>query len=72
MTETPTTPLFVVKGDASAEEVAALAAVLQGLASGASGTVEKHPVREWAAPHRLVRTTLPPGPSGWRSSAMPR
>lgn len=71
MTDT-TTPLFLVKGDASAEEVAALVAVLRGLAAGASTTAAEQPVSEWAAPHRLVRRTWPSGPGGWRSSALPR
>lgn len=72
MTETPVSPLFVVRGDASAEEVAALAAVLHGVASAPAGAAEKETVREWAAPHRLVRSAPAPGPAGWRSSAMPR
>ena len=69
---TPTTPpLFLIKGTATAEEVAALTVVLQGIAA-ASVPVEE-PVRsEWAAPRRRVRTTYPAGPGGWRSSALPR
>jgi hypothetical protein len=65
-------PLFAIKGDATAEEVAALTAVLTGIAA-ASGTPEPpRPRSEWAAHHRKVRTSFPSGPGGWRSSAMPR
>ena len=66
--------LRVVKGDATPEEVAALTAVLQGVASAqaaaAGGT--KKPRSEWSAHHRKARPTFPSGPGGWRSSAMPR
>ena len=65
-------PLFVVNGDASAEEVAALTAVLQGLAAAGTATGPEKPRSEWSAHHRKVRSVLPSGPGGWRSSAMPR
>jgi hypothetical protein len=69
-----TTPLFVIDGDATPEEVAALTAVLQGVAAAgaaaAGGT--KKPRSEWSAHHRKARPTFPSGPGGWRSSAMPR
>lgn len=66
-------PLFLVKGDASAEEVAALVAVLQGLAAGAAATGQgRRPAPEWSSPHRLVRSSYPSRPGGWRSSALPR
>ena len=66
-------PLLVVKGDASAEEVAALVAVLQGLAAASAGGGDApQPTSEWSAHHRKVRTPLAPGRGGWRSSALPR
>ena len=66
-----TRPLFVVKGDATAEEVAALVAVLHGIGRGS--TQAPRPRRSsWAAPHRAARSPLSPGPAGWRSSALPR
>jgi hypothetical protein len=66
-------PLFVVDGDATAEEVAALTAVLQGLAAAATaGGETRTPRSEWSAHHRKTRPTFPSGPGGWRSSAMPR
>ena len=67
------TPLLrVVKGDATPEEVAALVAVLLGVASGGCADAEAAPRPEWSAPHRTVRRPLLSGPGGWRSSALPR
>ena len=65
-------PLLVVKGDASAEEVAALVAVLQGLAAATPAGDAPKPRSEWSSHHRKVRTPLAPGRGGWRSSALPR
>jgi hypothetical protein len=61
--------LRVLTPSATAEEVAALVAVLSSL-----GSTEPHrePAREWAAAHRKLRRTLPHGPGGWRASALPR
>jgi hypothetical protein len=64
-------PLFAVKGDATPEEVAALVAVLQGIAASAAPPEQK-PRSEWSAHHRKARPSLHAGPGGWRSSAMPR
>ena len=63
-------PLFSVKGDATPEEVAALVAVLQGIAASAAPPPAK-PRSEWSAHHRKARRSLPSGPGGWRSSSMP-
>ena len=63
--------LQIVRGDATPEEVAALVAVVAVLGSaGAERPRRRTP--EWSAHHRKVRTTLPHGPGGWRSSALPR
>jgi hypothetical protein len=63
--------LRVVKGDATPEEVAALVAVVAALGNrGAEPPRRRTP--EWSAHHRTVRRTLPHGPGGWRSSALPR
>jgi hypothetical protein len=64
-------PMLVILGDASDEEVAALLAVLQGLAA-ARRPPSKRPRREWSAPHRAVGRSAVAGPGGWRSSALPR
>ena len=68
--ETP--PLFLVKGDASPEEVAALTVVLQGIAAAAAPAEEPEVTSEWSAHHRKLRPSYLSGPGGWRSSALPR
>ncbi len=62
--------LRVVHGDATAEEVAALVAVLAGLGSDEPPAPRHRP--EWQSPHRSVRQTLSHGPGGWRASGLPR
>ena len=64
-------PLFAIRGDATAEEVAALVAVLQGLAASAAPPSPR-PRSQWASPARAVRSTPAVGPGGWRTSALPR
>ena len=71
MTE-DSTPLVLIKGDATEEEVAALVAVLQGIASSGVAAEEPAQVSQWGSPHRKVRATYPHGPGGWRASALPR
>ena len=63
--------LRVVNGEATPEEVAALVAVVAALASGGAEP-PKRSTPEWSAHHRKMRRTLPHGPGGWRSSALPR
>ena len=63
--------LFVVKGEATPEEIAALTVVLQATAA-APAAVPRPPRPEWSAPHRLVRRPHQAGPGGWRSSSLPR
>ena len=71
-TEAPRPPLFAIKGDASPEEVAALVAVLQGIAaSNAGGTAAGPPPSRWASPRRAVRRPLSAGPGGWQTSGLP-
>ena len=69
-------PLVLIKGDADEEEVAALVAVLQGVASAsaaAAAASDEQPSRSvWASPARGVRTPHHSGPGGWRASALPR
>ena len=62
--------LRVVRGDATPEEIAALVAVIGSLGGDEAPAPRRTP--EWSAHHRKVRTTLPHGPGGWRSSALPR
>jgi hypothetical protein len=63
--------LQVVNPDATPEEIAALVAVFSALGSGdVAPPKRKRP--EWSSPARMHRRTLPHGPGGWRSSALPR
>jgi hypothetical protein len=68
--------LRVVRGDATAEEIAALVASLMAVAAARSRAAEgakRAPVRsQWNAPARRVRAALRPSPGGWRGSALPR
>jgi hypothetical protein len=66
-------PLLVIKGDATAEEVAALTAVLQALAAAGSAGREdrRKPRSEWSAHHRRMSRPLAAGPGAWRASGLP-
>jgi hypothetical protein len=66
----------IVGGAATAEEIAALAAVLAAMAAAASerdAALARGPVRVsgWAERSRLVRRPLAHSPGGWRASARP-
>ncbi|MBA3368658.1 MAG: acyl-CoA carboxylase subunit epsilon [Geodermatophilaceae bacterium] len=63
--------LRIVRGEPSAEEVAALVSVLTAVA-GARREAVMPPAHGWSAPSRSVRTPLSPGHGGWRTSALPR
>ncbi len=68
-------PLFVVRGDASAEEVAALVAVLQAVAVAGTAAAPPPAPAAWSAHHRRVRRSheVPvSGRGGWRASTLPR
>src|ERR1035438_10386610 len=64
----------VVSGDATAEEIAALTAVLAALAAaGRRNQVPTRPtaVSGWADRSRLLRSPLAPAPPRWRGAARP-
>jgi hypothetical protein len=61
--------LRVVTGEPSAEELAALVAVLASLGGPATAPTRRTPV--WNAPSRLVRSTHRRGPGAWRASGLP-
>lgn len=68
--ETPaaTAPLFsVVKGEPSAEELAALAAVVLSLAGADAAEAKKPSVRHWVRRQQL-RLAPTPGPGAWKRS----
>lgn len=67
MTEPPF--LRVVRGEPTAEELAALVAVLA--ARAAAAPVQPRPRSAWADPASRLRVPLTPGPAAWRRSALP-
>ena len=70
MTEPPF--LRVVRGEPTAEELAALVAVLAVRAGAAAGAGTGAGARSaWADPAARLRAPLAPGPSAWRRSALP-
>ena len=73
---TVSTPyLRIVRGDANAEEIAALVATLTAVAvarSSAADRSEPRPVTpNWNARARLLRAPVHPAAGGWRRSALP-
>jgi hypothetical protein len=77
-------PVHLVRGNASPEELSALIAVVAvltaaggdvggpGLTDRPSSGSRQYPRSRWSSPPRMVRTTHPHGPGGWRASAFPR
>ena len=69
--ETTRPALRVVKGDPTAEELAALVAVVASLGGGAEAPATRRtPV--WNAPSRIQRGALRPGSGAWRQSGLPQ
>jgi hypothetical protein len=75
-------PLVVIRGEATAQEVAALVAVLEAVAAARaaeraaeeSARAGRRLVSEWSAPRHRVRgsRSLPASaPGGWRASGLP-
>ena len=70
--------LRVIRGDANAEEIAALVAALTALTavaaarSAASASARPEPAADnWNSRARLLRTPVHPAAGGWRRSALP-
>ena len=64
--------LRVIRGDASAEEIAALVAVLMSRAADDdSPSAAQLPRSAWADRSALLRRPVLPGPGAWRRSALP-
>jgi len=66
--------LRVVRGDATAEEIAALVTALAAVAAARAraAAVQPAPARSnWNDPARRMRTPVHPGPGRWRRSALP-
>jgi hypothetical protein len=69
----PEPVVTIVRGNPSAEQVAALVAVLAMRGARSAGATRARGVRsEWAARSRLLRAPLERGAGGWRASARPR
>lgn len=62
--------LQVVAGNPSAEELAALVAVLSAAGTGAEAAPTRQ-VSAWADPSRGVRVTTYPGRGAWRTGSWP-
>ena len=62
-------PLRLVRGDATPEEVAAIMAVLTAPQAPAAPTFSR--ASEWPGSTRRLRRPNHPGPAAWRASALP-
>ena len=62
--------LRIVRGDPTAEEIAALVAVLSEASGGEEPEQPEGHGSQWAPPARLMRPAM--SPSGWWESALPR
>jgi acyl-CoA carboxylase epsilon subunit len=67
MTDTPF--LRVIRGDASAEEIAALITALSGAAMAAPARAGRRPRPVWSDRAALVRQPFGHGPDAWRRNA---
>ena len=63
--------LRIVRGDPTAEEIAALVAVLSA-AAGSRRAAAPTPGYAWSARSRLLRPSPTQGQGGWRASAFSR
>jgi hypothetical protein len=68
----PTPHLRVVRGEPTAEELAALVTVLAAAAGRSDGPVDDEPTSAWNDRLAWARPPLRPGPGAWRSSAWRR
>ena len=70
----PAPALAIASGNPSADQVAAVLAVLSARAAsaGAQARSGESGRSEWSARYRLLRAPLVRAPGGWRASALPR
>ena len=64
--------LRVIRGDATAEEIAALLAVVAARSGGDGERPARRPVSTWTDRTALTRRPVHPGPGAWSASAWPR
>ncbi|MGW0657744.1 acyl-CoA carboxylase subunit epsilon [Streptodolium elevatio] len=62
----------IVRGEPTAEELAAIVTVIAAKASGGGAPASAPAPSEWNSPARLVRTPLRPGPGAWQASGWVR
>jgi hypothetical protein len=63
----------VIRGEPTAEELAALTVVLRAVpARRAAAPPGRSPRSQWSARARLMRPALRPGPGAWRASSLPQ
>lgn len=68
----PQRPLLrIVRGTPDEHELAALTAVVAGMAAGAAEPEPPQQHSRWADPHGRLRRPLHPGPGAWRGSGLP-
>ncbi len=64
--------LRVIRGQPTAEELAAVVVVLAARATQPGGESAPRPPRsQWGAKARQMRPQVIPGPGAWRASALP-
>jgi hypothetical protein len=64
--------LTVIRGNASAEEIAALVAVVAAKSAGSPGPpTAAAATSRWASRQAMLRRPLCHGPGAWRASALP-
>jgi hypothetical protein len=63
--------LQVVRGNPTAEEIAALVAVLTARAQAAAEPPPRETRSRWSAPARRLRRPIEHSPGAWRASAFP-
>lgn len=71
---TPPPVLRIVRGEPTAEEVAALVAALaaSGSAAAAAAAGSAKPLSQWRNRSRSIRPPQSKGPGAWRASGWPR
>ena len=69
MTSQPLPPLRIVRGEPTAEELAALLVVVAARAAPSAAAPVPAPVSSWGRP--LLRRPLAAGPGAWWASGLP-
>jgi hypothetical protein len=71
-TQPATADVIVLRGEPTAEELAAVTVVIDALTAPTAPPVSGPPPRSlWSQRDRLVRPALRPGPGAWRANGLP-